>query len=95
MSDPNVLIPPPLTPVGDVDAALAGAGFAVVGPEGVEALVGAPVAALDVLRAHDGEAGPGEGGVDLAGGRQGRRDQGVRIGHGVRLEMSRGDSLGR
>jgi hypothetical protein len=52
MSDPNALIPPPLTPVGEVDAALAGAGFAVVGPEGVEALVGAPVAALDAWLAY-------------------------------------------
>ena len=47
MSDPNALIPPPLTPAGDVDAALASTGFAVVGPQGVEALVGAPLAALD------------------------------------------------
>ena len=47
MSDPNALIPPPLTPAGAVDAALASAGFAVVGPPGVEALLGAPVAALD------------------------------------------------
>src|ERR1700748_567043 len=47
MSDPNALIPPPLTPAGDVDAALASTGFAVVGPQGVEALLGAPLAALD------------------------------------------------
>ena len=47
MSDPNALIPPPLTPASAVDAALASTGFAVVGPPGVEALLGAPVAALD------------------------------------------------
>ena len=47
MSDPNALIPPPLTPAAEVDAALAATGFAVVGPQGVEALVGTPVAALD------------------------------------------------
>ena len=47
MSDPNALIPPPLTPAAEVDAALAATGFAVVGPQGVETLVGAPVSALD------------------------------------------------
>jgi hypothetical protein len=47
MSDPNALIPPPLTPASAVDAALVGTGFAVVGPRAVETLVGAPVAALD------------------------------------------------
>src|ERR1700749_5139386 len=47
MSDPNALIPPPLTPAADVDAALAQAGFAVVGAEAVGALAGAPPAALD------------------------------------------------
>ncbi len=47
MSDPNALIPPPLTPAGDVDAALADTGFAVVGPQAVAALVDAPVAAFD------------------------------------------------
>ena len=47
MSDPNALIPPPLTPSGDIDAALAGTGFAVVGPQGIETLVGVPLAALD------------------------------------------------
>jgi len=47
MSDPNALIPPPLTPASAVDAALASAGFAVVGPPGVEALLGAPVTTLD------------------------------------------------
>ena len=47
MSDPNALIPPPLTSAADVDAALATTGFAVVGPPAVEALVGAPLAALD------------------------------------------------
>jgi hypothetical protein len=52
MSDPNALIPPPLTPAGDIDAALAGAGFAVVGPQGIEELVGAPVAALDAWLAY-------------------------------------------
>ena len=52
MSDPNALIPPPLTPVGEIDAALAGTGFAVVGPQAVEALVGAPVAALDAWLAY-------------------------------------------
>ena len=46
MSDPNALIPPPLTPAGDVDAALASTGFAVVGPQDVQSLVGAPLAAL-------------------------------------------------
>jgi hypothetical protein len=50
MSDPNALIPPPLTPVHALDAALAGTGFAVLagaGSDGVEGLVGAPLAALD------------------------------------------------
>ena len=47
MSDPNALIPPPLTPAADVDAALAETGFAVVGPQGVGTLAGAPLAALD------------------------------------------------
>jgi hypothetical protein len=47
MSDPNALIPPPLTPAGDVDAALADTGFAVVGPQAVAALVDAPMAAFD------------------------------------------------
>ena len=47
MSDPNALIPPPLTPARDVDAALAATGFAVVGPQDVATLVGAPLAALD------------------------------------------------
>ena len=47
MSDPNALIPPPLTPAGDVDAALADTGFAVVGPQAVAALAGAPLAAFD------------------------------------------------
>jgi hypothetical protein len=50
MSDPNALIPPPLTPAGEVDAALASAGFAVVGPQDVGALVGLPVASLDAWR---------------------------------------------
>ena len=47
MSDPNALIPPPLTPAGEVDAALAATGFAVVGPQAIDALVGAPLPALD------------------------------------------------
>ena len=46
MSDPNAPIPPPLTPAADVDAALASTGFAVVGPQAVETLVGVPLAAL-------------------------------------------------
>ena len=46
MSDPNALIPPPLTPAADVDAALASTGFAVIGPQAVETLVGVPLAAL-------------------------------------------------
>jgi hypothetical protein len=46
MPDPNAPIPPPLTPAGDVDAALASTGFAVVGPQAVETLVGAPLSAL-------------------------------------------------
>jgi len=50
MSAPNALIPPPLTPAGEVDAALASAGFAVVGPQDVGALVGVPVASLDAWR---------------------------------------------
>ena len=52
MSDPTALIPPPLTPAGEVDTALAGTGFAVVGPRGIEELVGAPVAALDAWLAY-------------------------------------------
>jgi hypothetical protein len=47
MSDPNALIPPPLTPAGEVDAALATTGFAVVGPRELVAMAGLPVAALD------------------------------------------------
>ena len=47
MSDPNALIPPPLTPVAEVDAALAATGFAVVGAQGMAALVGTPAADLD------------------------------------------------
>jgi hypothetical protein len=50
MSDPNALIPPPLTPAGEVDAALASAGFAVVGPRDVGALVGVSMASLDAWR---------------------------------------------
>ena len=52
MSDPNALIPPPLTPAGEVDATLASAGFAVVGPQAVETLVGAPLAAFDAWLAY-------------------------------------------
>jgi hypothetical protein len=47
MSDPNALIPPPLTPAAEVDAALATTGFAVVGPRDLVALADLPVAALD------------------------------------------------
>ena len=50
MPDPNALIPPPLTPVHGLDAALAATGFAVLGPtgeEGVEGLVGASCAELN------------------------------------------------
>lgn len=47
MSDPNALIPPPLTPVTEVDAALAATGFAVVGAQGMATLIGAPAADLD------------------------------------------------
>jgi hypothetical protein len=47
MSDPNVLIPPPLTPASEVDAALAATGFAVVGPRDIQALTGTPLAELD------------------------------------------------
>jgi hypothetical protein len=50
MSDPNALIPPPLTPVRELDAALASTGFAVVGAagrDGVEGLIGLPLAELD------------------------------------------------
>ena len=58
MSDPNALIPPPLTPAGEVDAALARAGFAVVGPRDVGALVGVPVASLDAWRPFWGRLPP-------------------------------------
>ena len=47
MPDPNALIPPPLTPAAEVDAGLAATGFAVIGPQAVETLVGAPLSALD------------------------------------------------
>jgi hypothetical protein len=47
MPDPNALIPPPLTPADEVDAALAATGFAVVGPHDVETLAGTPLPALD------------------------------------------------
>jgi hypothetical protein len=47
MSDPNALIPPPLTPADEVDAVLAATGFAVVGPHAIETLAGTPLPALD------------------------------------------------
>ncbi len=47
MSDPNALIPPPLTPVIEVDAALAATGFAVVGAQDMATLIGTPAADLD------------------------------------------------
>jgi len=47
MPDPNALIPPPLTPLGDIDAALAATGFAVVGPQDMSALIDGPAAAFD------------------------------------------------
>ena len=50
MSDPNALIPPPLTAARDLDAALASTGFAVLGAtgeSGVEGLIGLPASALD------------------------------------------------
>jgi len=53
MPDPNRLIPPPLTPARALDAALASTGFAVLGPagdDGVEGLLGAPLAALEAWR---------------------------------------------
>jgi len=50
MSDPNALIPPPLTPAAEVDAALASTGFAVVGPADLAALAGVATAALDTWR---------------------------------------------
>ncbi|MFL6680112.1 MAG: hypothetical protein ACJ8IK_17390, partial [Burkholderiaceae bacterium] len=51
MPDPNAaLIPPPLTPAADVDAALAGTGFAVVGPDALAALCGASPASFDAWR---------------------------------------------
>jgi len=50
MSDPTALIPPPLTPAAEVDAALAGTGFAVVAPEALASLAGVAPAALDAWR---------------------------------------------
>jgi hypothetical protein len=50
MSDPNALIPPPLTRARDLDAALADSGFAVLpgaGPDGLHAMLQAPDGALD------------------------------------------------
>jgi hypothetical protein len=47
MPDPNALIPPPLTPASDVDAALAATGFAVVGPQGMATLIGTPAEAFE------------------------------------------------
>ena len=50
MSDPIFLIPPPLTPAAALDAALADTGFAVVGArgrDGMEGLLGVPLAQLD------------------------------------------------
>jgi hypothetical protein len=47
MSDPIALIPPPLSPAAEVDATLAAAGFAVVGPHDLASLAGVPLAALD------------------------------------------------
>jgi len=54
MPDPNALIPPPLTPARELDAALAGSGFAVLpgaGPDGLAALAGVP---LDAFEAWQG-----------------------------------------
>jgi hypothetical protein len=53
MPDPNVLIPPPLTPADELDAALASTGFAVLGgagEQGLEGLTGLPLAAFDAWR---------------------------------------------
>ncbi|MGN6526199.1 MAG: 2OG-Fe dioxygenase family protein [Burkholderiaceae bacterium] len=50
MSDPNALIPPPLTPARELDATLAATGFAVLGAageQGLEGLAHAPISALD------------------------------------------------
>jgi hypothetical protein len=47
MSDPNALISPPLTPARQLDAALASAGFAVVGAVDMQDLVGTSIAELD------------------------------------------------
>ncbi len=49
------LIPPPLTPLHALDATLAATGFAVLapaGPDGMEGLLGVPLAALERWRAH-------------------------------------------
>src|SRR5207253_698262 len=50
MSDPNALIPPPLTPARALDAALADTGFAVLGgagEDGLQGLLGVADGALD------------------------------------------------
>ena len=50
MSDPAALIPPPLTPVRELDAVLAATGFAVAGASGeagLEGLIGASIGDLD------------------------------------------------
>ena len=49
------LIPPPLTPLHALDATLARTGFAVLGPagpDGMEGLLGTPLAALERWRTH-------------------------------------------
>jgi hypothetical protein len=51
MSDPNALIPPPLTPAGELDAALAATGFAVVGAHGAAGVVGLIGASVGDLEA--------------------------------------------
>jgi len=86
MSDPNALIPPPLTPARALDAALAASGFAVVGPagaDGLEGLVGAPLAALDAWLPFWDRLPPD--GYLLDGGKYRQRRHGLFIVDGERV----------
>jgi hypothetical protein len=77
MSDPNALIPPPLTPAADVDAALAGTGFAVVGPDGLATLAGVAPTAFDAWRPYWSRLPPDA--YLLDGGKYRQRRHGVFI----------------
>ncbi|HEY9026922.1 MAG TPA: 2OG-Fe dioxygenase family protein, partial [Burkholderiaceae bacterium] len=83
MSDPNALIPPPLTSAAEVDAALAGTGFAVVGPGDVAALAGVDGAAFDAWRPYWNRLPPDA--YLLDGGKYRQRRHGVFVVDGDRV----------